>query len=179
MVPAPFLLVFPCSAFLKRVLLKILSVQSRSPIKRQRKHRFIKLVNQKTSGVAGSRGSQDNTMLQTCLHTCSLSPTFSIFGVFPLLLSISGKTFSYGNILGYQQPQDYLIPDKKSIFAKSSWNSPREDLDWPNLTSSHGSLRFSLYMPCFLTLHPQLTTQSPTPTSRISLCSGSVLTNML
>ncbi|KAJ8782965.1 hypothetical protein J1605_009573 [Eschrichtius robustus] len=39
---------------------------------------------------------------------------------FSNLSTSQSKTFSYGNILGYQQPQDYLIPDKKSIFAKSS-----------------------------------------------------------
>lgn len=52
-------------------------------------HCFIKLVNQKTSGVAGSRSSQDSFVSQLCVHICSHSPSlplpisgYSLFFVF-------------------------------------------------------------------------------------------------
>lgn len=41
-------------------------------------HCFIKLVNQKTSGVAGSRGSQDGFVSQVCVHICSHSLSSSL-----------------------------------------------------------------------------------------------------
>lgn len=53
------------------------------------------------------------------VYVPALPLPLSLFLLYSLYF-ISGKTFSYGNILGHQQPQDYLIPDKKSIFTKSS-----------------------------------------------------------
>lgn len=99
-------------------------------------------------------------------------------GIFSLLLSISGKHFPYVNILGHQQPQDYLIPDKKkkrTSFPRAPETIPERpwiDPAWPSLM---GSTWFSLYKPCFLTLFfsPSATQSlSPAPPSRTPLCSG-------
>lgn len=55
--------------------------------------------------------------LNRLVYVPALSPPFFNFAV--LLYFVSGKTFSYGNILGHQQPQDSLI-QTKSIFTKRS-----------------------------------------------------------
>lgn len=120
--------------------------------------------------------------MYTSAHTLFLLPSLSLSpGISSSLFSIRGERFPHGNIFGqHSWPQHYLVLHKKSIFPKRSRNCPREDLGWPDLIFCHGFLWFPLYMPCFLTLSPQPSLSlSPTPTSRISFCSRSVLTNTL
>lgn len=129
---------------------------------------FLNLIDQKTSGVVGSRSLQDSiTDMFSYLCTFSRSLSFSVFisWYFLFILFYLNKHFPCGNILGHQQLQDYLIPDQKSIFAKNPRNSPREDLKWTNLTFSRGSLWFSSYRPCSLSLpfSPQLSLCLPLP----------------
>lgn len=112
----------------------------------------------------------------TSAHTLSLLPSLSLsLGISSLLFSTRGEHFPYGNILG-QHPcsQHYLVLHKKIIFPKRPRDCPREDLGWPNLTFSHGFLWF----PFVFWLSSAITQcLSPTPTSTISFCSRSVLTN--
>lgn len=187
--PAPFFLVSPTTLiFLIPVLLRILSIERRRQIKGKIMHWCIKLVHRRLQ-VWLDPGLQDSILSQTCLYTCPCSLVHSLSLSLPFCLPSSVSwcflfiafhlsqalsVWQHPWPLGHQQPQDYLIPDKKSIFPRAPeavperpWMTQLALPSWALPDSLCISLVFCL---CF-SPHLQPSLCLPLPVLELLLCS--------